>query len=116
MFDLINEDSSSNFPLFYIKAARGADGIGKIVSDGFAVLKGSAIASSVTNSYLSGSNKRRQYLIDNGIVDSDFTFVKDYVFNSPSSAADIVMGRSANGLTEWKTEDGQILKNTLEAQ
>lgn len=116
VFDLINEDSSNNFPLFYIKAARGACGTGKMVSDGFAVLKGSVIASSVTKSYPSGSNKKRQYLIDNNIVDSDFMFVKDYVFNSPSSAAEIVMGRSANGLTEWKTEDGQILKNTLKAQ
>lgn len=116
VFDLVDEDSNNDSPLFYIKAARGADGIGKIVSDGFAVLKGSAIASSVTNSYPSGSNKRRQYLIDNGIVDSDFTFVKDYVFNSPSSAAEIIMGRSANGLTEWKTEEGQLLKAIVETQ
>lgn len=116
VFDLIDEDSSKDSPLFYIKAARGANATGKIVSDGFAVLKGSAIASSVTNSYSSGSNKRRQYLIDNGIIDSDFIFVKDYVFNSPSSAADIVMGRSANGLTEWKTEEGQLLKAIVETQ
>lgn len=115
VFDLIDENSDGDSPLLYIKATRGADGIGKIVSDGFAVLKGSSIASSVTKSYPSGSNKSRQYLIDNGIIDSNFTFVKDYVFNSPSSAAAIVMGRSANGLTEWKTEEGQPLKDLVEA-
>ena len=114
VFDLVEELSDSGLPLFYIIAARGANGVGKMVSDGFAVLKGSVIASSVTNSYPSGSKKRRQYLLDNGIVNTDYVFVKDYVFNSPSSAAEIVMGRSANGLTEWKTEDGQTLKNTIE--
>ena len=116
VFDLVEEEPDSSFPLFYIKAARGANGIGKLVSDGFAVLKGSTIAPTVTNSYPSGSNKRRQYLLDNGIVNSDFVFVKDYVFNSPSSAADIVVGRSANGLIEWKTENGQVLKVLLENQ
>lgn len=114
VFDLVEELSDSGLPLFYIIAARGANGVGKMVSDGFAVLKGSVIASSVTNSYPSGSKKRRQYLLDNGIVNTDYVFVKDYVFNSPSSAAEIVMGRSANGLTEWKTEDGQTLKNTID--
>ncbi len=29
----------------------------------------------------------------------------------PSYAAAIVMGRSANGLTEWKTVEGVLLKN-----
>ena len=114
VFDLIEEDLDNTSPLFYIRAARGANGFGKIVSDGFAVLKGSTIAANVTNSFPSGSNKRRQYLIDNGIISSDYTFLKDCVFSSPSQAAEIVMGRSANGLTEWKTEDGQILKSIFE--
>ncbi|SMC92078.1 protein of unknown function [Desulfocicer vacuolatum DSM 3385] len=35
----------------------------------------------------------------------------DYLFSSPSTAAGIVMGRSANGLIEWKTKDGKTLKN-----
>ena len=35
---------------------------------------------------------------------------KDTLFSSPSTAASVVMGRCANGLTEWKTKDGKILK------
>lgn len=116
VFDSVSTDCDDTAPLFYINAARGATGIGKMVSGGFAVLKGSVISSSVTNSYTSGNSKRRQHLIDNGIVNQDFVFVKDYVFNSPSTAANIVMGRNANGLTEWKTEDGHILKSVLESQ
>ena len=114
-FDLIPAEQKSNSPIFFIKSARGADGRGMIVSDGFAVLKGSVIASSVTNSYSPSSLKKRNFLIEQGIISDDYVFVKDYVFNSPSSAADIVMGRSANGLTEWKTGDGRILKNVLES-
>jgi len=37
-------------------------------------------------------------------------FEEDYVFSRPSAADGIVMGRSANVLTEWKTSSGQILK------
>jgi hypothetical protein len=35
---------------------------------------------------------------------------KDYVFSSPNTAAVIVLGRNANGLTEWKLKDGMSLK------
>ena len=110
VFDLVEENSDSTVPLFYIEAARGAKGIGKIVPDGFAVLKGSVITSFVTKSYPSGSEKKRSFLLEEGIINESYVFLKDYVFNSPSSAAEIVMGRSANGLTEWKTKDGKILK------
>ena len=113
VFDLIQTEKNIDSPVFHIIAARGANGRGIIVSDGFAVLKGSVIASSVTNSYSASSAKRRNFLIEQGIINAEYTFVKDYVFNSPSSAADIVMGRSANGLTEWKTDDGRILKSVI---
>ena len=34
---------------------------------------------------------------------------EDNLFSSSSSAAMIVMGRSANGLVEWKMKDGKTL-------
>ena len=37
-------------------------------------------------------------------------FSEDYVFSSPSTAAAIVMGRNANGLSEWKLKNGITLK------
>ncbi|WP_394371575.1 DUF4357 domain-containing protein [Candidatus Sulfidibacterium hydrothermale] len=37
--------------------------------------------------------------------------MEDYEFSSPSTAAAIVMGRNANGLTEWKLKDGTTLKD-----
>lgn len=44
-------------------------------------------------------------LIESGIISvSEKTgrIIKDYAFSSPSQAAEVVVGRSANGRTEWK--------------
>jgi hypothetical protein len=95
---------------FYIKAARGANATGQSTSDGFVIFKDSVIAGSTTNSFPQNLEKLRSSLIKNKIIEQNL-FTKDYLFSSPSSAAAIVMGRSANGLTEWKTEDGRILKS-----
>ena len=95
---------------FYIKAARGADAGGVVVSDGFAVLKGSSIAVSTVPSMPANLLKLRNDLIEKGIIDSEWRFVRDHIFTSPSLAAAVVMGRSANGRTEWKTADNKSLK------
>lgn len=100
--------------IFSIKAARGADGQGEPSSDGFVVLKGSKAAATIVNSMTSSFISLRQKLIDDGIlVDKGefYEFSDDYIFSSPSTAAVIVMGRNANGLTEWKQKDGKTLKD-----
>lgn len=51
---------------------------------------------------------------DNTIVNN--TFTKDYPFSSASAAAAIILGRSANGKTEWEDEEGIPLKNYIEKQ
>lgn len=99
---------------FFIKAARGADGQGEPTSDGFVVFKGSKAAATIVNSMTSNFINYRQKLIDEGVlVDKGefFEFTDDYIFSSPSTAAVMVMGRNANGLTEWKTKDGKTLKD-----
>lgn len=99
---------------FAIKAARGADGQGEPTSDGFVVFKGSKAASTIVNSMTSNFVKLREKLIEEGILanKSDyFEFTEDYIFSSPSTAAVMVMGRNANGLTEWKQKDGKTLKD-----
>ena len=37
-------------------------------------------------------------------------FADDHAFESPSTAAGVVLGRSANGRIEWKDKDGKTLK------
>lgn len=98
---------------FYINAARGADAKGQMTNEGFVVLRNSKIATLPTTSFPEKLISLRKSLIDDGIVtsiDSKLIFKEDYLFSSPSAAAAVVMGRSANGLREWKLKDGRILK------
>jgi hypothetical protein len=98
---------------FFIKAARGADGQGEPTSDGFVVFKNSKSASTIVNSMTPNFITYRQKLNDEGVlVDKGeyFEFSDDYIFSSPSTAAVMVMGRNANGLTEWKNKDEKTLK------
>jgi len=98
---------------FYIKAVKGADASGQSTNEGFVVLKDSCIANSTTNSFPKNWLKLRVNLLNEGVIvekNDKFILTKDYLFTSPSAAAAIVLGRSANGLTEWKLKDGRMLK------
>ena len=88
--------------ILYIQAARGANAKGMQTNEGFVVLKGSQVADTVTRSCPKQICTLRQKLIENGIIDANWTFTENRVFSSPSTAAGVVMGRSANGLTEWR--------------
>ena len=53
----------------------------------------------------SGYRKLRSILTDTNILDtskSPAIFLEDYAFSSPSAAAAVIVGRAANGRTEWK--------------
>lgn len=113
-FDSLNDISmkrQNNQVYFYIKAARGAYAKGIVVADGFAVLKDSSIASSTVPSMPPNLIKLRTHLINEGVIDSEFKFINDYIFKSPSSAASIVCGASINGRKVWKTENGKSIKD-----
>lgn len=106
-------DEEKENTTFYIEAARGANASGQWTNEGFVVLKDSTIAKSTTNSFPKNWLRLRESLISEGIIsekEDQLIFEKDYLFTSPSAAAAVVMGRSANGLTEWKLKDGRILK------
>lgn len=99
--------------IFYIKAARGANSKGLPSPNGFIVLKNSEIATSTVNSMQKPFINIRKKLMDEGVItvnNETLIFSQDYEFTSPSTAASIVMGRNANGLVEWKIEDGMTLK------
>ncbi len=61
----------------------------------------------------------RQELISNGVLAMQgglYQFTQDYSFSSPSTAAAVVLGRSANGRVEWKATDGRTLKELQEVE
>jgi hypothetical protein len=99
--------------IFIINAPRGANAQGIPTSDGFVVFKGSKAASSTVASMTQNFLNLRQQLITKGVIkmnDDCYEFPEDYIFSSPSTAASIVLGRNANGLTEWKLTGGKTLK------
>lgn len=99
--------------IFHINAARGANATGEPNSDGFLVFKGSKASKDTVPSLSNSFINLRNNLIEKGILvefPEYYQFSEDYIFTSPSLAAATVMGRNANGLTEWKLQGGKTLK------
>jgi hypothetical protein len=95
---------------------KGVVASGHESSQGFVVKKDShAVGETVPSmqQHVRGMYDLRQQLIANGVLTpngTNYRFTQDYVFSSPSTAAAVVLGRSANGRTEWKNAMGQTLK------
>jgi hypothetical protein len=103
----------------YFCTGPDAKGMGRMVEDGFVVLKGStARAESVSSAHRYISTKRQAMLASGVLVpegDTSLRFTEDYLFDSPSGAAMLVLGRTANGWKDWKTVEGRTL-DELERQ
>ena len=91
-----------------------SNAIGLPTSEGFVVFKGSILSKSTTPKIPLGILKVREELIKTGkavLVNENYQLSEDFVFNSPSQAASVLLGKSANGLTEWRIESGVNLKD-----
>lgn len=94
---------------------KGLKATGHLTPTGFVVLKRSQAvlkerASARQYPYIIALRKR---LIDDGALINDgenLKFTRDCEFSSPSAAATVVHGGTANGLLVWKSEDGKTLK------
>jgi hypothetical protein len=96
----------------------GSDGKGELVEDGFVVFEGSRARMEVAPSGAHALNPHRERLLAAGVMeerDGGYVFTQDFLFSSPSTAAAIVLGRSANGWVEWKDERGQTLSDVYRA-
>lgn len=108
IFEKLTKSFTSKQDKYYINAARGAVATGIMTTEGFVVFKGSKIASTEVPSIPVSFKKKRTQIINEKIV-INYEFTQDYLFSSSSYAAAVVMGRSANGLKEWKLKDGSTL-------
>lgn len=98
--------------LLYIKS-KGIRATGYEDKKGFVVVQGSQVVKREVPSIPQRLTTQRRDLLEQGIIVEDgahYVFAQDQVFNSPSMAACVVLGRSANGRTNWKTKDGKTLK------
>jgi len=103
---------------FFIKTSTGTDAQGQQTEEGFVVLRGSKVADKEVPSFkgpqFKGAFDLRQKLLNEEVIKSEqgqLILSKDFLFSSPSTAAMVVMGRSANGRTEWKTAQGVKLRD-----
>lgn len=103
----------------FLIAAKGLKASGYETPQGFVVASGSEAATDEAPSIQSFLTELRKSLVDSGILKVEgncYIFTQDYLFNSPSTAAGVVLGRSANGRIEWQTKEGRSLKAIQEAE
>jgi hypothetical protein len=77
------------------------------------VLAGSQVAKDTVPSAHRYLVTLRQSLTERGIIIPDgyaLKLAQDYTFDSPSTAAGVLLGRSSNGRTDWKDAEGKTLK------
>jgi hypothetical protein len=99
---------------FLILTNKGISAEGYESEDGFVVKKGSTAVVETVSSAHAFSISLRKELLKNGILKQQsarfLEFAEDYEFSSPSTAAAVLVGASANGRDFWKTRDGITLK------
>jgi len=94
---------------------KGAEARGQRTPNGFVVLRGSTAVLEdrpSAQSYPYVLTQRKELIADGTLIEKEgfFVFIKDSEFSSPSAAAAVIHGGSANGLIAWKNEDGKSLK------
>lgn len=104
---------TNQFEILPTKARPGIQAKAISTNEGLVILKGSTSAQQFSAASTKSLRAKWEELRAYGIIKNN-TFTKDYLASSPSMAAAMVLGRNANGLTEWKTQDGKCLKDSLE--
>lgn len=104
--------------LLHLKA-KGIDAKAYAQSGGFIVCKGSTAVTSEVESIHQYMSIVRKDLLEQGVMVVDgkfYRFTTDYDLSSPSTAAGVLLGRTANGRVEWKDTNGVTLKKIQEAE
>lgn len=104
--------------MMFALRSKNAKARGMEAPEGFIVESGSVASPTEVPSCHAHLSSLRATLLSNGVLVptlDGYTFTQDYVFTSPSNAAGVVLGRSANGRMEWKTNAGLTLKEIQES-
>jgi hypothetical protein len=101
-----------------ILKGKGIEARGQDTAEGFVVRAGSLAVKDEAPSIHGYMKELRRALLAQGVfVDkgTHYQLSQDYTFNSPSTAAGVLLGRSGNGRKEWKDAQGRTLKEIQEA-
>jgi hypothetical protein len=95
-----------------------AEAAGIYTSEGLVVLEGSLARKEISPSSQGTSAERfRERLVESGLLvphdEAHYRFSRDHPFASPSMAAVAVLGRHANGWTEWRDAGGRTLDELI---
>ena len=114
------EDKATNDmeKITFVLKGKLTSGKGRLLSnEKFEILKGTSIVLEVKSENLSTFRRNKNLIEDlerkNLIekLEDRYVFKENYIATSPSAAAILVLGRSANGWTEWKTYEGKLLSD-----
>lgn len=109
---LSQKQKSSDIERFYCTRA-GIKAVGEYTDEGFVIIAGSTGRAAASLNYQSATYFRlKEQLLSKGKISIDgeyLLFKEDVLFNSPSGAASLVIGNTANGWVEWKRKDGKTL-------
>ena len=86
---------------------------------GFVVRAGAVARLEIVPSAVETVSPMRKKLIESGVLveeDEQYCFSQDYLFNTPSGAAAVVLGRTSNGWVDWKDKDGKTLHEAKRAE
>jgi hypothetical protein len=90
----------------------GAEATGEYTEDGLVVFEGSTARQNTTASVPDAVERRRRNLQADGVLKQEgdkLVFQENHLFNSPSAAAGVVLGRSSNGWYQWEDANGHHL-------
>ncbi|TWI83275.1 uncharacterized protein DUF4357 [Lacibacter cauensis] len=115
--DTLETTADNVTQLFYCKNAAGANATGSPSTEGFIVFKDSLFLKEHMTSVNESIRLEKAKMIEDGYFSIEgelLRLTRHYTFTSSSRAAAMVLGRSSNGRTEWKTEKGVMLKQLEE--
>lgn len=105
----IDINSNKEEEKFYYIKKKNAYAMGKPVGKGFLVLKNSTTVEGYSERLTPCFAKIGQELREKKVIVNN-KFTRDYKFNSPSTAANIILGRNSNGRIEWRDKNGQTIQ------
>lgn len=108
IFEEFRKSSIKKKEILYCKG-KLATAEGDMLDNGFVVFKDSLANIEESPSATSWVTGTRKKLLESSILvkqGKTLRFTEDYIFGSPSTAAAAILGRQANGWTEWKNKQG----------
>jgi len=106
-----SEEVEKDRTFFFCKSKSGGDAKGYFTDDGFVVVKGSKVSPECSSKTFTNSIYKKVFdkLVEDAVI-VDYVFLKDYTFQSPTAAADVVLQSYVSGTEYWIDANGKKVK------